>query len=70
MLGTQLLDAAEYRDKYYFRKTIFSGRALALSNYAKDISCGIDCFLVEEGQEFSLWQALPAALSDVLEEVE
>ena len=68
LLGPQVLDGAEYRGKYYFRKIAFAGRTLALSTYARDTACGIDCFLVEEEREFSLWQALPSALSSVLDE--
>lgn len=67
-LGSQVLDGAEYRGKYYFRKVAFAVQAEALSSYVKDVACGIDCFLVEEEREFSLWQALPIALSGVLGE--
>ncbi|MEO0940900.1 MAG: hypothetical protein AAFY30_04990 [Cyanobacteria bacterium J06642_12] len=67
-LGSQVLEGVAYKNKYYFRKVTFAGKALALSSYAKDSACGIDCFLVEEEREFSLWQALPLALSSVLEE--
>ena len=69
LLGTQAVDGAKYRDKYYFRKVAFSGRAVALSVCASDRAFGIDCFLLEEGQEFSLWQAVPMALCGVLKEV-